>query len=75
MELLFSASYLNKEQKLPYLKKAAIKLGLLKFFLQVSWELKVLNNKNYIILSEKLDEIGKMLGGWTKGIQKETPLK
>lgn len=75
MELLFTASYLNKEQKLPYLKRAAIKLDLLKFFLQVSWELKVLNNKNYIILSEKLDEIGKMLGGWIRGIQKETPPK
>lgn len=73
IELLLTAGYLNKDQKLPYLKKAGIKLDLLKFFLQVSWELKVLNNRNYIILSEKLDQIGKMLGGWIKGLQKETP--
>ncbi|MEK7629580.1 MAG: four helix bundle protein [Patescibacteria group bacterium] len=75
IELLFVASYLSKEQKIPYLKKSGIKLDLLKFLLQISWELKVLDNKKYITLSGKLEEIGKMLGGWVKGIQKETPLK
>ncbi len=68
IESLLTAGYLSKEQKQPYLKKASIKLDLLKFFLQISWELKVLNNKNYITLSEKLDEVGKMLGGWIKGL-------
>lgn len=71
LELLFTASYLSKDQKLPYLQKSAIKLDLLKFFLQLSWELKTLDNKKYIILSEQLNEIGKMLGGWIKGLQKE----
>lgn len=75
IELLFTAGYLSKDQKLPYLRKSGIKLDLLKFFLQISWELKILDSKKYIILSERLNEIGKMLGGWTKGIQKETPLK
>jgi hypothetical protein len=42
---------------------------LLKFFLQVAWEIKALDNKKYIRLSEKLDEIGKMLGGWLKSIK------
>ena len=70
IESLFTASCLNKEQKLPYLKKSGIKLDLLKFLLQISWELKVLDNKKYIILSEKLNEIGRMLGGWIKGIEK-----
>jgi hypothetical protein len=73
IELLFTASYLNKEQKLPYLQKASGKLDLLKFFLQIAWEIKAIDNKKYILLSEQLNEIGKMLGGWTRGIQKETP--
>ncbi|MDO8676303.1 MAG: diversity-generating retroelement protein Avd [Candidatus Azambacteria bacterium] len=73
IELLFTASYLNKEQKLPYLQKASGKLDLLKFFLQIAWELKAIDNQKYIVLSKQLDEIGKMLGGWTRGIQKETP--
>jgi len=72
IELLFIASYLSKEQKLPILQKAGGKLDLLKFFLQIAWELKILDNKKYIMLSEQLNEIGKMLGGWIKGVQKET---
>lgn len=74
IEWLFIASFLPKEQRLPYLKKATLKLDLLKFFLQVSWEIKALDNKKYISLSEKLHEIGKMLGGWIRGIvSKENP--
>lgn len=70
IELVFVASSLNREQKLPVLQKASSRLDLLKFFLQVSWELKILDNKKYIAISEPLDEIGRMLGGWIKGLQK-----
>lgn len=73
LDLLFVASYLNRQEKLPYLRRASGKLDLLKFFLQIAWELKSLDNKKYIALSEPLTEIGRMLGGWMKGIQKETP--
>ena len=75
IELLFIASYLGKEQKLPYLQKAGGKLDLLKFFLQIAWELKVIDNNKYIILSKQLDEIGKMIGGWIKGLQSKTLAK
>ncbi|MEK7616326.1 MAG: four helix bundle protein [Patescibacteria group bacterium] len=72
-ELLYLASYLNKEQKIPYLQKAIPKLDLLKFFLQVAWELQELENKRYLALSEPLNEIGRMLGGWLK--KTETPAR
>jgi len=45
----------------------------LKFFLQIAWEIKALENKKYIALSEKLNEVGKMLGGWRKGLENKTP--
>lgn len=67
------ASYVSREVKAPFLKRASSKLDTLKFFLQVSWELKVLDNGTYAAISEPLNEIGKMLGGWIKGLQKETP--
>lgn len=70
IELVFTASYLGKDQKLPYIQRAAAKLDLIKFFLRVIWEVKALDNKKYIILSEKLNEIGKMLGGWTRQLSK-----
>src|SRR3989344_580656 len=65
------ASYLSKQAKLPYLQKAVAKLDLLKFFLQISWEIKAMDTKKYISLSEKLDEIGKMLGGWIREFSKK----
>lgn len=66
LELLFIAGYSPKEEKHSHLLKAVIKLDLLKFFFQISWELKFLDNKKYILISEKLNEAGKMLGGWYK---------
>ena len=66
LEFIFIAAYLGREQKLPYLQKAATKLDLVKFFLQIIWEIKALDNKQYIVLSEPLEKIGMMLGGWIK---------
>jgi len=73
IELLFMASALQRAHKLPVLQKASGKLDLLKFFLQLTWELKILDAKKYILLSEPLNDIGKMLGGWMRNTQKETP--
>lgn len=72
IECVVIASYLSKQKKLPYLKKGLVKLDVLKFFLQVAWEIKALDNKKYISLSEHLDEIGKMLGGWKRGLENKT---
>jgi hypothetical protein len=69
IEQIIKAGYADKVEKIIYLKRASFKLDLLKFFLQISWEIKSLDNKKYIILSEKTDEIGKMLGGWIKSIK------
>ena len=41
IECLCIAHYLHKKEKLPYLRKASVKLDLLKFFLQITWELKI----------------------------------
>ncbi|MBI3627113.1 four helix bundle protein [Candidatus Uhrbacteria bacterium] len=68
IENIFTASYLPSGQKLPLLQKASSKLDLLKFFLQISWEIKALDKNKYIRLSEPLNEVGKMLGGWSKQI-------
>ena len=44
----------------------------------ILWETKSLDNKKYIAMSLKLDEIGRMLGGWQgqilKKLEKENSL-
>jgi len=36
------------------------------------WETKSLDNKKYIALSEELNEVGRMLGGWYGQLKKQT---
>lgn len=72
LEIMFVGSYLGPKEKLPLLERANGKLDLLKFFLQISWELKALDNEKYVSLSESLQEIGRMLGGWRRGLESKT---
>ena len=68
IEAVLIGSFLAKEKKLPYIEKAALKLDLAKFFFQIAWEIKALDNKKYALISEKLNDLGRMLGGWIRQI-------
>jgi len=68
-ELILKAGYSPREQKFEVIKQVSIKFDLLKFFLQIAWEIKVLDNKKYAQLSGLLAEIGRMLGGWLKDLK------
>lgn len=74
-ELIFISCSLGGENKLAYLLKSSVKLDLLKFFLRISWEIKAIDNKKYAVLSEQLNEIGKMLGGWMRQLKEKLPTK
>jgi len=64
IEMIVQASFLNKNEKQPYVRVGIRKIDTLKIFLMILWETKSLDDKKYIQISEKLNEIGKMLGGW-----------
>lgn len=66
IEHLFTASKSAKAEKLVALRCASAKFELLKFLLQILWETKALDTAKYSRLSESLEEIGRMLGGWLK---------
>jgi len=73
LENIFTSLYLSGEQKINRITISISKLDGVKFFLQLAWENKCMPNNKHIALSEQLDEIGKMLGGWRKGLEKKTP--
>src|SRR3989339_1378154 len=64
LEAIITANFLTPREKIPYVRFAIKKLDTLKIFLMILWETKSFDNKKYIALSEKLDETGRMLGGW-----------
>jgi hypothetical protein len=71
IELVFTTGALSKDKKEPYLKKALANLDLLKLLLRVSWEVKALDNRQYLLVSTPLEEIGRMLGGWLRFLLNE----
>ena len=71
IESILVASFLEKQEKQPFIRKAIISLDTLKFLLYILWEIKALDTKKYTALSEKLAEAGKQLGGWHGQIVKQ----
>ena len=71
IENILVASFLQKQEKQPFVRKAIISLDILKFLLYLLWEIKSLDTKKYIVLSEPLAEAGKMLGGWNGQLLKQ----
>lgn len=72
LEFIFRACFAyDKFEKLSLVSQANAKNDLLKFLLQITWEQKLLDNKQYASLILLLDEIGRMLGGWKKSIEEK----
>ena len=69
MELLLSAIALDKSRKLKVLEEANNKLDILKVLFRMTRELKMIDNKRYISLEEKVQDIGRQLGGWIRSLQ------
>lgn len=73
LELLSIASYQGQNEKLSTLDRAIMGIDVLKFLLRVAWELHIFDDEKYAILSEGVQEIGRQIGAWRKGLQKKTP--
>ncbi|KKR21358.1 MAG: hypothetical protein UT50_C0009G0017 [Candidatus Moranbacteria bacterium GW2011_GWA2_39_41] len=71
IESVSVASFLKKEEKVPYIKLAIRKSDVLKIFLNILWETKSLDTTKYIELSAKLNAIGRDLGGWQGSLTKK----
>ncbi len=71
IESIAIAAFLKPEEKIPYVRLAIRKSDVLKIFLHILWETKSLDDSKYIQLSEKLNDIGKDLGGWNGSLVKK----
>lgn len=76
LENTFWASFAyDKFEKLSFVSKTIAGCDLLRFLLQITWEQKIIDTKTYGVIVLKLEEIGRMLGGWKKNLQEKTPTK
>lgn len=73
LELSFVAAYSPVGEKAIVLNGIIKKLDILKFFIQIIWENKLVSTDRYAELSQQLAEIGGMLGAWRKSLQSKNP--
>lgn len=70
LECVLEASYISKDYKTELLKRASVKLNIFRFFIRLMKESKTLDTKKYILLQGIIDEIGRMLGGWIRSVER-----
>ncbi len=75
IEYCFLASYANITEKPALLGRAISRVDLIKLLLNLAWDIKIIDNNKYVNLSEALAEVGRMLGGWRKGILAKTSVQ
>ena len=68
LELTYIAYFTEKDKKSEKLSECILVLDVLKFLVSVAWEGKLISNRQCEEISVKLDEIGKMFGGWKKNL-------
>ena len=69
LENLIMAKTAPKPIKAPYLIKASSQLEICRLKLRLMLELKLVNETKLFQTQAKLQEIGRMLGGWLKSVQ------
>ncbi|MCF7858226.1 MAG: diversity-generating retroelement protein Avd [Candidatus Cloacimonetes bacterium] len=65
MELLIEAKYTKERRSL--LQKANLQLEILRHYIRLSYDIKLVTDKEYEFTSKQLNLIGNQLGGWLKG--------
>lgn len=70
LDLYIEAYYLPSPQKKLLLAKANISLEKLRHYCRLCYDLGIFNSTKYQELAERLQEIGRMTGGWLKSLDK-----
>ncbi len=78
LELTYKAYYVKIENKSELIVEAISKNDIIKYLLQIAFENKLIKEKEYLNISVRLQEVGKILNGWKNNIEtklvKQKPL-
>ena len=72
LELAYITYFTEKEKKAEKITDCILVLDTLKFLVSVAWEGKLISNKQCEDVALKLEEVGKMFGGWKKNLDNPT---
>lgn len=75
LDILQKASFSPIEAKISMLSQSLSTVDSLRFFVQLCWELKLVPSKQFTVIGQEIEEIGRMIGGWRKGLITKTSTK
>ena len=68
LDTLRKAAHTAPAEKIACLDEAIRCIDSVRFFLQIAWETKIMADSHFIALGKDVEEIGRMVGGWKKGL-------
>jgi len=71
LDLLRKAAYNPINTKIVLLGQVLERLDSLRFYVQLLWETHLISTEKYAAFSPGIEELGRMVGGWKKGLQEK----
>jgi hypothetical protein len=71
IESASTAQFAQKNEKAKFVAFAIRKTDVVRILLHILWETRSLTDKKYLSLSARIDEFGRMLGGWHGQLTKQ----
>lgn len=68
LEFAYITYFSKKEEKVEKISECIFLLDKLKFLVSVAWEGKLISNRHFEEIAAKLDEIGRIFGGWKNSL-------
>jgi len=75
LENIFTLRFAKSENKIIFIERSINKIDKLKFLLEICWENKLISSKQQGSFLEKLENVGRELGGWKKTLTKTPVIK
>lgn len=69
LEISYTTYFSSKDNKVEKISECIFTLDIIKFLISIAWEAKLISHGQYGEIAMKLDEVGKMLGGWKKSLE------
>ena len=69
--ILYANKITNKYNKLEILNKLDAEIAMQSYYIRFSYKKKYISHNNYYEWSKRIEEIGRILGGWIKACLKE----
>ena|SRR3989344_1637140 len=69
LEFSYVTYFSAKEKKIEKISECVLVLDTLKFLISIAWEGKLISHAQYETVAMKLNEVGKMFGGWIKSLE------